>query len=104
MSMSVSKSGYQMMQQSSQMAQEAARDIQENSLPVAQDKDQGTELDFNKVDATSPPQQAEERSDVPQSYTDALVKLNQASQYSSVGANVLQRDQDMIGTRLDVHI
>jgi hypothetical protein len=33
-----------------------------------------------------------------------LIKLNQAQQYNKVGTNVMQRDQDMIGSLLDIHI
>ncbi|EHH94075.1 hypothetical protein VCHC48B2_3390 [Vibrio cholerae HC-48B2] len=37
-------------------------------------------------------------------HIDALNSLNQASHYSRIGTNLIQRDQDMLGTMLDVRV
>ncbi|WP_159652764.1 hypothetical protein [Vibrio atypicus] len=95
MSVSAVQSGYQVIEQSSKMAEEAALEIsQASSLPpVEKDKT----LEFNKVEFKAP--------ELPEpSHIESLTKLNQSSQYSKVGTNMLQRDQDMIGTLLDIHI
>ncbi|MEH0759032.1 hypothetical protein H4F20_05020 [Vibrio sp. 16] len=95
MAVSVIHSGHQLIDQSSKMTEEAARDVNlTSSLPqVENDKS----LDFNKVEFKAPA--------VPDpSYVDSMVKLSQATQYSKVGTNMLQRDQEMIGTLLDIHV
>tara|TARA_Y100001956_G_C4118720_1_gene186246 strand:+ start:1199 stop:1486 length:288 start_codon:yes stop_codon:yes gene_type:complete len=95
MAVSVIQSGHQLIEQSSKMAEEAALEI--NQTPVNQVIEKDQALDFNKVEFKAP--------EVPDpSYVDSMLKLNQASQYSKVGTNMLQRDQDMIGTLLDIHI
>lgn len=87
--------GYQLVEQSSKMAEEAALEInQQSSLPPI-NKDQT--MDFNKVEFKAP--------EMPDpSYVDSMLKLNQATQYSKIGTNVMQRDQEMIGTLLDIHV
>ncbi|EGA70655.1 hypothetical protein VISI1226_16128 [Vibrio sinaloensis DSM 21326] len=95
MTVSSVQPGYQLIEQSSKMAEEAALEInQQPSLSTIQ-KDQS--LDFNKVEFKAP-----ETPDP--SYVDSMIKLNQANQYSKIGTNVLQRDQEMIGTLLDIHV
>ncbi|MEZ9231634.1 hypothetical protein AB4259_11200 [Vibrio amylolyticus] len=95
MSVSSIQSGYQVIEQSSKMAEQAAQEIQATpTLSVPQK----TELDFNKV--TFEPPKSEDND----SYTDPIIKLNQAHQYNKIGTNMLQRDQEMIGTLLDIHI
>lgn len=90
MSISAVSSGYPIIQQSSKMADEAALDIQQaqSANPSARD--------FNRM---------EDKRKIPTPDTHhALIKLNQAQQYNRVGANVIQREQDRIGSLLDVHI
>ena len=91
MPVSAIQPSYQLLEQSSKMANEAALEINARTqMPV----EKASSLDFNKVEFKAP-----NVSDI-----DPLVKLNQASQYSRIGTNVLQRDQDMIGSLLDIHI
>ncbi|MFW7523504.1 hypothetical protein ACODM8_05090 [Vibrio ostreicida] len=106
MSVSSVQSGYQVIEQSTRLAEDAAREInqledrepvqespaptQENIAPIQKDDT----YEFNKVEFKEPDS----------SLVEPLVKLTQAEQYSRVGTNMLQRDQEMIGTLLDVHV
>jgi hypothetical protein len=38
------------------------------------------------------------------SHTDALVKLTQSASYNRVGASVVERQNEAIGSLLDIHI
>ncbi|WCE31447.1 hypothetical protein [Vibrio sp. SCSIO 43137] len=90
------QSGYQIIQQSQNMAEEAASDIAEMS--------KRDDLEFNKVDFEQT-QQAEKEKEKPKAtLEDALTKLNQANTYSQAGANVVRRSDEMIGTMLDTHV
>lgn len=92
MSVSSVQAGYQLITQSSNMADEAAREINQAQHTTPVQKDDSYE--FNKVEfKQSEPSEIE-----------PLIKLTQAEQYSHIGTNVLQRDQDMIGTLLDIHV
>jgi len=88
------QSGYQIIQQSQNMAEEAASDIAEIS--------KRDDLEFNKVEFEQP-QQVEKEKPKP-TLEDALTKLNQANTYSQAGANVVRRSDEMIGTMLDTHV
>ncbi|KJY87298.1 hypothetical protein TW84_17540 [Vibrio neptunius] len=92
MSVSSVQAGYQLITQSSNMADEAAREINQAQHTPPVQKDDSYE--FNKVEFKQP-----EPSEI-----EPLIKLTQAEQYSHIGTNVLQRDQDMIGTLLDIHV
>ncbi|MGC9402180.1 hypothetical protein [Vibrio genomosp. F10] len=105
MSISSIQSGYPIIEQSSKMAEEAAQEIQ--ALPIQSSLATPTEptspidkdgLKFNEVNFDAP------KHEYVASYTEPLIKLNQATQYSKIGTNMLQRDQEMIGTLLDIHI
>ncbi|EKO4004761.1 hypothetical protein KW534_04005 [Vibrio fluvialis] len=94
MPVSAVQPGYSIIQQSSKMAEDAAREIQQNKAynPVdITDK----AMEFNKVELDKP-----RRNDP----VDPLIKLNQSLQYGRIGTNVLQRDQDMIGSLLDISV
>lgn len=93
MSVSSVNSGYQIIDMSSKMAEEAALEIQHDQQQQVMPKD--NTYDFNKVEFKI--------SALP-SDLESLTKLNRAEQYSRAGTNVLQRDQDMIGTLLDIHV
>ncbi|MGF1719412.1 hypothetical protein L4D20_05110 [Vibrio kyushuensis] len=97
MSVSSIQSGYQIIDQSARMAEEAAQEIQLQPQPPMAIPSSETDLEFNKVKFDPP----EETS---YSDTEPLIKLSQAQQYNKIGTNMLQRDQDMIGTLLDIHI
>lgn len=85
--------GYSIIQQSSKMADSAARDIQRNQ---ASDTAHQDAMAFNKVEF--------DKSKPTPDNIDAMVELNQARQYNRIGANVVQRDQDMIGSLLDIRV
>jgi len=93
MAVSSVQSGYQIIDMSSKMAEEAALEIQQSQRALSMPKDDSYE--FNKVEFNS--------ESLP-SQIDAINKLNSSERYSRVGTNVLQRDQDMIGTLLDIHV
>ncbi|NOI29695.1 hypothetical protein [Vibrio coralliilyticus] len=92
MSVSSVQPGYQLIEQSSKMADEAVREINQvhKTNPIQKDES----YEFNKVEFKQP-----EPSDI-----EPMIKLTQAEQYSRIGTNMLQRDQEMIGTLLDVHV
>lgn len=83
---------YQLIERSTQMANEATREINEraNVSPA----NENTSLEFNKVEFKAPDT----------SQIEPIIKLNQSSQYSQIGSNMLQRDQEMLGSLLDIHI
>lgn len=83
--------GYSIIQQATNMADDAARDIQRNQAHSTE-----SDLAFNKVEQAKP-------KPVPDN-VDALIDLNQAKQYSRIGTNVIQREQDMIGSLLDIRV
>ncbi|EGA67030.1 hypothetical protein L1D54_10460 [Vibrio brasiliensis] len=86
------QSGYQIIDMSSKMAEDAALEIQQNQQLQSISKDDSYE--FNKVEFKAPAP-----SDI-----EPLTRLTSAEQYSRIGTNVLQRDQEMIGTLLDIHV
>lgn len=93
MSVSAVQTAYPIIEQSSKMAEEAALEI--NTHPPLESA-KNNSYEFNKVEF-KPPKANED-------YAEALTKLTQASQYSRIGTNALQREQDMIGTLLDIHV
>lgn len=121
MSISGIQSGYQMISQSSALAEGAARDLnlaQKNPSPkqefeakaeftAKQEPDQSQDpliaqdssLAFNKIEFEKEPEVSE-----PISYIDATQQLTQAASYNRIGANVVERSNEMIGSLLDIHI
>ncbi|MFY2507133.1 hypothetical protein ACN3E9_02210 [Vibrio pectenicida] len=92
MTVSAIQPGYNLIEQSSQMAEEAAHEIHQTQITNPIEKDDSYQ--FNKVEFKLPES----------SQIEPIVKLTQAEKYSRLGTNVLQRDQEMIGTLLDVHV
>lgn len=92
MSVSSIQSGYHIIEQSSRMAEDAALEINNQTNAPIPLKDKS--LDFNKVEFKAPVID----------HIQPLAELTQAEQYSKIGTNVIQRDQDMIGTLLDIHV
>ncbi|CAM3803728.1 hypothetical protein [Vibrio aquimaris] len=92
MAVSAVQPGYQLIEQSSKMAEEAAREIYQPKATNPIEKDNS--YHFNEVEFKPP-----EASQI-----EPMFKLTQAEQYSRIGTNVLQRDQEMIGTLLDIHV
>lgn len=86
------QSGHQIIQQSQSLADEAANEISQVS--------ETSSLDFNKVEQIKDTEKPKEKP----SLEDALTKLNHSNTYSQVGANIIQRSDDMVGTLLDTQI
>ncbi|MEZ8194341.1 hypothetical protein [Vibrio cortegadensis] len=122
MSISGIQSGYQMIQQSSAMAEDAARDINQinktpshvesefqpkTETPPKQDVElqqdpiitQDDSLSFNKIEFMKEPEPS-----APISYVDSTQQLTQAAGYNRIGANIVERSNEMIGSLLDIHI
>ncbi|EKG74727.1 hypothetical protein VCCP103710_3570 [Vibrio cholerae CP1037(10)] len=85
-----------MVMHSSKMMEDAAREIQRASLPV--ESTIGKPIDPTLQPAPPAPKKQYAN------HIDALNSLNQASHYSRIGTNLIQRDQDMLGTMLDVRV
>lgn len=103
MSISAMSSGYPIIQQSSKMANQAARDIQQAQTQSS--SEQSTPNNRDLAQANNPP--PESSSSSPPSKPDtinALLNLNQAQQYNRAGATVVQREQEMIGSMLDIRV
>ncbi|EGQ7643036.1 hypothetical protein V9N58_003168 [Vibrio cholerae] len=96
MSVSAVSNGSSMVMHSSKMMEDAAREIQQASLPV--ESTVGKPIDPTLQPA--PPAPKKQYSN----HIDSLNSLNQASHYSRIGTNLIQRDQDMLGTMLDVRV
>ncbi|MCF7361438.1 MULTISPECIES: hypothetical protein [Vibrio] len=96
MSISSLQSGYPIVQQSYKMADEAAREIQESNS-FKNDFSDNDALKFNAIEHKKAHHPS--KNDI-----EPMLKLNQAAQYNRVGTNVIQREQDMIGSLLDIHI
>ncbi|WED24226.1 hypothetical protein L3Q72_15190 [Vibrio sp. JC009] len=99
MTVSSVQSGYSLINQSQNLAKEAATEIARQPEP-----DNTKALEFNKIDYEAKEQEVvrEERNNT--SDIDSLNKLNQASTYNQAGANVVQRSNEIIGTLLDTHV
>ncbi len=96
MSVSSVHNGYPILQQSQKMADEAAYDIQQSTQNHNEFNNQSA-LAFNDAENVKIKQPSD--NDI-----DSLVKLNQATQYNRIGTSVIQREQDMIGSLLDLHV
>ncbi|EGR4232413.1 hypothetical protein FXF09_15265 [Vibrio cholerae] len=96
MSVSAVSNGSSMVMHSSKMMEDAARQIQQASLPV--ESTVGKPIDPTLQPAPPAPKKQYAN------HIDALNSLNQASHYSRIGTNLIQRDQDMLGTMLDVRV
>ncbi|ENV1281380.1 hypothetical protein ACE25E_002008 [Vibrio cholerae] len=96
MSVSAVSNGSSMVMHSSKMMEDAAREIQQASLPV--ESTVGKPIDPTLQPAPTAPKKQYAN------HIDALNSLNQASHYSRIGTNLIQRDQDMLGTMLDVRV
>ncbi|MEB5553278.1 globin family protein [Vibrio cholerae] len=96
MSVSAVSNGSSMVMHSSKMMEDAARELQQTSLPV--ESTVGKPIDPTLQPAPPAPKKQYAN------HIDALNSLNQASHYSRIGTNLIQRDQDMLGTMLDVRV
>ncbi|MET2898205.1 hypothetical protein ABXV22_07785 [Vibrio rotiferianus] len=89
--------GNQMIQLSQKMAEKAVQEIQQPELALDHT------LSFNKVeslntliDTTLPPPSNDA--------IDPLVSLIQASTYNRIGASVVEKNNEVIGSLLDIHV
>lgn len=97
MSVSAVSSGYPIIQQSSKMAGKAAHEIQQAQIHSSRaQKDPALQLNALDNKPTPPSKKPDA--------VNALINLNQAQQYNRVGASVIQREQEMIGSLLDVRV
>ncbi|UTT86846.1 hypothetical protein LZI70_15585 [Vibrio pelagius] len=106
MSISGLHSGYAIMQQSANMVEEAAVEINQlakNEPQLEQEMAPISDLSFNQL-PTADPLQKEAVSEPMPSHSDALVKLTQSASYNRVGASVVERQNEAIGSLLDIHI
>lgn len=101
------QSGYALINQSQNLAKEAASEIAqqntredlefnnvEQAADTSRDIDREREIEANK--------ESEKKKTA--SYEESLVKLNQAQTYNQAGVNVVQRSNEIIGTLLDTHV
>ena len=97
MSLTALNSGQHIIELSSSMASDATRQINQptsTNLPAQ-----------NRSEALTPPaSNPAAAKPLEPDKIHALTQLNNAEQYSKIGTNVIQREQEMIGTLLDVHI
>ncbi|CAM3893374.1 hypothetical protein [Vibrio aerogenes] len=115
MPVSAVQSGYQILQQSSRIADNSSREINQAQLKDYPNVDQNKpELpsieafpDTNNLNTKNQPdinKPSALYSSPPPDKINAIYQLNQANQYAKIGTNMIQRDQDMIGTLLDVRV
>ncbi|MFN1617793.1 hypothetical protein [Vibrio rotiferianus] len=89
--------GNQIIQLSQKMAEQAVQEIQQSEILLDET------LSFNKVeslntlsDTTLPPPSS--------NAIDPLVSLTQASTYNRIGASVVEKNNEVIGSLLDIHV
>ncbi len=93
------QSGYQMIQLSQKMAEDAAHDIQKDFVKE-------NDLDFNKVELVKDSELSFNAPNfTPSSNTvEPLVNLTQAASYNRIGASVVDKSNEVIGSLLDIHV
>ncbi|WP_434567927.1 hypothetical protein QFW85_20470 [Vibrio chagasii] len=113
MSISGIQSGYAIIQQSANMAEEAAIELNQASKHnqisehVAESDDdviEGSDFSFNQVEPEQSLSFKDKEPEPTSSSSDALVKLTQSASYNRVGASVVERQNEAIGSLLDIHI
>ncbi|WP_139685842.1 hypothetical protein [Vibrio tasmaniensis] len=106
MSISGIQSGYAIIQQSTNMAEEAAIELNQNSKPSLKSDDtfQTNDLSFNQIEPEQSISFKEKEPESASSSTEALVKLTQSANYNRIGASVVDRQNEAIGSLLDIHI
>ena len=113
MSISGIQSGYAIIQQSANMAEEAAIELNQASkhnqvsehVPESDDDViEGSDFSFNQVEPEQSLSFKDKEPEPTSSSSDALVKLTQSASYNRVGASVVERQNEAIGSLLDIHI
>ncbi|MGR5130827.1 hypothetical protein [Vibrio alfacsensis] len=99
MSISGIQSGYQLIQLSQKMADDATHDIQQGTVKKS-------DLEFNNIELSigSPPSHSISSPNDPSSSTEPLVNLMQSAGYNRIGASVVEKSNEMIGSLLDIHV
>ncbi|PMM40152.1 hypothetical protein [Vibrio splendidus] len=106
MSISGIQSGYDIIQQSTNMAEEDAIELNQASKQSLESDNsfQTSDFSFNQIE----PEQSisfKDKEPEPASFSsDALIKLTQSANYNRVGASVVDRQNEAIGSLLDIHI
>ncbi|MDD1823467.1 hypothetical protein LRP52_14820 [Photobacterium sp. ZSDE20] len=106
MSISGIQSGYAIIQQSNNMAEEAAIELNQASkhTPESDDAFKGSDLSFNQVEPEQSISFKDKDPEPVSSSADSLLKLTQSASYNRVGASVVDRQNEAIGSLLDIHI
>ncbi|MCC4788079.1 hypothetical protein AB6E39_08255 [Vibrio splendidus] len=106
MSISGIQSGYAIIQQSTNMAEEAAIELNQASKHSLESDDafQTSDFSFNQIEPEQSISFKEKEPEPSSSSTDALIKLTQSASYNRVGASVIARQNEAIGSLLDIHI
>ncbi|MEZ9408149.1 MULTISPECIES: hypothetical protein [Vibrio] len=106
MSISGIQSGYAIIQQSTNMAEEAAIELNQaaQDTPESNDFSQSSDLSFNQIEPEKSLSLKDKEPEPVSSSTDSLIKLTQSASYNRVGASVVDRQNEAIGSLLDIHI
>ncbi|MFA0727715.1 hypothetical protein, partial [Vibrio sp. 10N.222.48.A4] len=72
--------------------------------PKTNDTFQTSDLSFNQIEPEQPISFKEKEPEPASSSTEALLKLTQSANYNRVGASVVDRQNEAIGSLLDIHI
>ncbi|MFS1467568.1 hypothetical protein BCU33_016035 [Vibrio lentus] len=106
MSISGIQSGYAIIQQSTNMAEEAAIELNQAAQhsPESNDFSQSSDLSFNQIEPEKSLALKDKEPEPVSSSTDSLIKLTQSASYNRVGASVVDRQNEAIGSLLDIHI
>ncbi len=93
------QSGYNMIQLSQKMAEGAAHEIQQDFVKK-------NDLTFNKVELVKDNELAFNKvaSELPANPIEPLVNLTQAASYNRIGASVVDKNNEVIGSLLDIHV
>lgn len=106
MSISGIQSGYAIIQQSTNMAEEAAIELNQASKHSLESDDtfQVSNLSFNQIEPEQSISFKDKEPEPASSSTDSLIKLTQSASYNRVGASVVDCQNEAIGSLLDIHI
>ncbi|MEZ9658025.1 MULTISPECIES: hypothetical protein [Vibrio] len=106
MSISGIQSGYAIIQQSTNMGEEAAIELNQASKHALESDDtfEASDLSFNQIEPEQAISFKDKEPEPASSSTDSLIKLTQSASYNRVGASVVDRQNEVIGSLLDIHI
>jgi hypothetical protein len=105
MNVSPSQSGYQLIQNANRLTEQAASDIatqakqQADQTITPRNDIRTSNSDHSSLKSLEHTSKVREHNQI-----DPLIDLQRANQYSKVGTNIIQREQDMIGTLLDTSV